>query len=298
MRTTAAQASPAGGGPLRIALVFPPATHPTSPPLGIASLKAYLGAGGLADVRNFDLNLAYYEQALDWVRDGRLKVGLRKMDQGETARRAPAARDFFRGRGRTGREKFFDLAAYNAQADTYTGFAAVVNGLFDSFSRKILLDLPAPPLVERFFDDLIDPLRSFRPDLVGFSILFSQQLFFALALAKLCKKMGAKTVFGGATFSVMPDPARLRAGPVPVRAGGEARSLDLAPLMDFLIVGEGEAGLKALADALRGGGLQPRGGAGVQPHLGTGLQPHLEIGLQPHDGRNFQPNGGSGLQPR
>ncbi len=231
--------------PLRVALVFPPAMHPTGPPLGIASLKAYLVSQTPATVRNFDLNLAYYEQAMDWLADRRLKMGLKKMDHGETAGRVLAARDFFRG-GRGA--EFFDTAKYNAHAGIYTGFETVLNGLFDNFCRKILLDDPVPPLARKFLEGLVEPLKSFGPQLVGFSVLFSQQLFFALLLAKLVRQMGAKTVFGGATFSVMPDPARLVSGPVAVQAGGRERELDPAALIDFLIVGEGEAGLKALVE--------------------------------------------------
>ena len=110
---------------------------------------------------------------------------MQKMDFETTAQKAAAARLFFCGK--EGVHRFFDLALYNEQARIYAGFSSVLNGLFDNFARKILLGLPRPPLVNRFFEELIEPLKAFRPDLIGFSILFSQQLFFALALAKLCK---------------------------------------------------------------------------------------------------------------
>jgi radical SAM superfamily enzyme YgiQ (UPF0313 family) len=200
---------------LRIALIFPPAMPPTSPPLGIADLKAYLETSATVEVRNFDLNLAYFEQAFHWLGDGRLRMRMQKMDFETTAQKAAAARLFFCGK--EGVHRFFDLALYNEQARIYAGFSSVLNGLFDNFARKILLGLPRPPLVNRFFKELIDPLKAFRPDVIGFSILFSQQLFFALALAKLCKAggepplpdcalaespraIGAKIVFGGETF--------------------------------------------------------------------------------------------------
>jgi anaerobic magnesium-protoporphyrin IX monomethyl ester cyclase len=261
---------------LRIALIFPPAMPPTSPPLGIASLKSYLETSATAEVRNFDLNLAYFEQAFRWLDNGRLRMRLQKMDFKTTAQKAGAARDFFCGR--EGLSRFFDLALYNEQARIYAGFSSVLNGLFDDFARKILLGLPRPPLVNRFFEELIEPLKAFRPDLIGFSILFSQQLFFALALAKLCKgsgepasghrqvresvetdpvwppnpaelprAIGAKIVFGGATFSVMPDPGRLLSGPLCVYQGGELKEVDTSRIIDYLIVGEGERGLESLA---------------------------------------------------
>ncbi len=231
--------------PLRIALVFPPAMVPTSPPLGIAALKSYLETGAAVKVRNFDLNLAYFEQAFQWLGDGRLRMRVQKMDFETTAEKAAEARSFFCGK--EGAHRFFDPALYNEHARVYSGFASVLNGLFDNFARKIILGLPAPPLVGRFFSELVEPLIAFRPEIIGFSILFSQQLFFALALAKLCRGSGAKIVFGGATFSVMPDPGRLLAGPVPVYSGGELREVDTGRLIDYLIVGEGETGLESVA---------------------------------------------------
>ena len=243
---------------------------PMGPPLGIATLKAYMQTGAAVEVRNFDINLAYFEQALQWLDDGRLRMRIQKMDCETTAQKTLEAKDFFRGG--QGIQKFFNLASYNEHARVYAGFSSVLNGLFDNFARKILLGLPTPPLANRFFDELIGPLEAFEPDLVGFSILFSQQLFFALALAKLCKGGGgpprpdcapekspraiggAKIVFGGATFSVMPDPGRLLAGPVPVYLGGERREADTASLIDYLIAGEGERGLESLASFLNSNG--------------------------------------------
>lgn len=250
---------PVAGRPLRIALVFPPAVLPTSPPLGIASLKAWLQSVGLdasVEVRNFDLNLAYFEQAARWLDDRRLQMSLRKIDIETTARKVKAAVDFFRGKEA---EAFFDLSLYDEHASIYTGFGSVLNGLFDNFARKILLDLPVPALAGGFFEDLLGPVKAFEPDLTGFSILFSQQLFFALALAKLCKGWNGprkvsdqgppKIAFGGATFSVMPDPGRLLAS-IPVPVGGGQGKVDAGRLIDYLIVGEGEKGLEALAKSL------------------------------------------------
>ena len=257
--------------PLRIALVFPPAMPPTSPPLGIAALKPYLETRSAVEVRNFDLNLAYFEQAFQWLGDGRLRMRIQKMDYETTAKKAAEAKSFFCGQA--GTQSFFDLASYSEHAGVYSGFGSVLNGLFDNFARKILLGLRVPSLVTRFFSELVGPLIAFKPELIGFSVLFSQQIFFALALAKLCKgsgqpqepdgalaeslcSFGAKIVFGGATFSVMPDPGRLLAGPIPVYQGGEPREVDTGRLIDYLIVGEGEAALESVAGVLASGSGQ------------------------------------------
>ena len=77
--------------------------------------------------------------------------------------------------------------------------------------------------------------QGFRPHLTGFSVLFSQQLFFALALAKLLgerrrsrnarlqnrRGRSASDCLRRGNLSVMPDPGRLLAGPVPVYLGNE-----------------------------------------------------------------------------
>lgn len=258
------------GERLRIALVFPPPMFPMSPPLGIASLKAYLDQGNDFSVRNFDLNLTYCEQAFEWLAAGRLRVAIKGMDQNSTAEQASTAREFFLGGNGLGR--FFDPREYELHARVYSGFGSVVNGLFDNFSRRILLGLPVPPLVRRFFEELIEPVKSFKPDLVGFSILFSQQLLFALALAKLCRESGMKTVFGGATFSVMPDPGRLLAGPVPVSAGKECGDLEPGGIIDYMMVGEGEIGLQKLAETLANGKSQLSGVPGLIRLEGGSLQ--------------------------
>ncbi len=262
-RSVGLKAREDASSPLRIALIFPPAVLPTSPPLGIASLKAWLGAaccGQGLEVRAFDLNLSYFEQAARWLGEGRLRMSLRKTDIETTAREVGEALDFFRGKEG---EAFFELDSYNRHAAVYTGFGSVLNGLFDNFARKILHGLPTPALAGKFFDDLLEPVRAFEPDLAGFSILFSQQLHFALALAKLCKgrqnclDRQTRIAFGGATFSVMPDPGRILS-PIPVPVGNErAARVDAGALIDYLFVGEGEKGLEALVKS----GLRP--GTGI-----------------------------------
>jgi len=119
---------------LRIALIFPPAMPPTSPPLGIAYLKAYLETSATVEVRNFDLNLAYFEQAFHWLGDGRLRMRMQKMDFETTARKATAARRVFTG---------FSIWPYttNRQGSMQalvrfsTGFSIILQGRFFSDCR-------------------------------------------------------------------------------------------------------------------------------------------------------------------
>ena len=237
----------------KVALIFPPAMHPTGPPLGVANLAAYLRRNGVAgDVKALDLNLAYYDLALKWLGNGRLRMSMRKWSHAETRERVIESFHFVRGR----REyPLSNIGAYNEHASIYSDFGALLNGLFENFARRMLCGLPVPVLAEEFFRELLRPVREYHPDITGFSILFSQQLHFSLALAgELKKEGGGSIVLGGATLSVMPNPEKLLEGPVPIRVEGGYREARLAPLVDFLLVGEGEPGLAALMDYGRGAG--------------------------------------------
>ncbi len=119
--------------------------------------------------------------------------------------------------------------------------------VFDRFARQAALGGEIAPLAEAYLAELVAPVREFSPDLAGFSLLFSQQLFFALALARPLKAAGSRVVLGGATLTVMPEPQRLLARELPVLFGGRLHLLDTTPLVDALVLGEGEAGLLALA---------------------------------------------------
>ena len=154
--------------------------------------------------------------------------------------------DFFMGKD--GRDAFLNLEAYNRHAAVYASFDSVLNGLFDGFARKMLAGLPVPKLVEDYFCELTAPVVEYAPQIAGFSLLYSQQLTFALAMTQPFKQTGMQTLLGGATLSVMPRPESLLSRPVSVAVGKETTEVDLTRILDGLVIGEGEAGLAALAD--------------------------------------------------
>lgn len=250
----------------KLALIFPPAMHPTSPPLGIACLEAFLQSQAYSgSIQLFDLNLAHYEQALRWLADGRLKMSLRKMDHDSTARAVLDVCRFFRGQ--EGMKAFLDLSTYNEKASFYRSFETVLDGLFENFARRIVVGLPVPPLVQSYFKELIEPVTAYEPTLAGLSILFSQQLYFALALAGYLKNDETKVVLGGATLSVMPDPEKLFSEPIMTQVGNERYEVIPNRFVDYLLVGEGEIGLAALAKHLDAG----RSAHHVADPVGEGL---------------------------
>ena len=229
----------------KLALIFPPAMHPLTPPLGIAALAAYVERQTGARVKCFDLNLALFEQALKWMADGRLKVKFKDSDHETTARRAIQAvaalksKDSSRG--------FSGIEEYDLYAADYSRFENLIAPLFTHQTKLIAAGKPVSPLIGRFFDDLIRPVIDFAPQMAGLSILFSQQMHPGLALAKKLKALGMTTVLGGATLAVMPDARRLIEAPLNARAGGKDVKIDAAGFIDFIVVGEGEMGLAGLA---------------------------------------------------
>lgn len=249
--------------PRRVALIFPPGIIPSSPPLGLAQLKAYLHEvlPGI-HVRLFDLGLAHYEQALRWIEDNRLRMRLKGCDAASSRESILHAAGLFKGS--RGLEEFLQLERYDESASVYRSFETMLNGLFDHASRRLLAGLPVPETIRQYLRELLQPVRAFRPDLIGFSLLFSQQLYHAMAMAKELKSAQNRVVVGGATLSVMPHPEVLLSDRVTMDLGGRCVPINLSAFVDYLLVGEGEVGLAALlqnmdGDLSRVPGLMARG---------------------------------------
>ena len=82
---------------MRLALLAPPYTHPTCPPLGPALLSAYLQKNlPNTHVSVFDLNLDYYLNGFDVIREKSLGLRLYKWDEQTTARHIDQAVSFFK----------------------------------------------------------------------------------------------------------------------------------------------------------------------------------------------------------
>lgn len=244
----------AGNGAIHddeVVLVFPPAMHPTSPPLGIAALKAFLQmTHPSVQVRAVDLNLEFHRQAASWVQERRLRMRISGMDADLAAVKIAEVNRFLQGE--EGFASFLELDRYNVAASFYEKYASVLHGLFDHFCRRTLCDLTVPPLAERFLRELIQPVLRFSPRIAGFSILFSQQLIFALAMAKILKEHGVAVVLGGATLSVMPHPEGLLERDFPLQVGGEWHRVDSRRILDLMVLGEGEVGISRLLGQLGG----------------------------------------------
>ncbi len=231
---------------MKLALIASPHTHPTCPPLGPAVLSAYLQKQlPDANVSLFDLSLDYYLSSFENIKEGVLGIRLYTWDEKTTARHLEQAVSFLKN----WQPDHSDLKEYHHWATIFLSFENIFNAFMAEMAEKALLGQSIPKKIETFFEDLIQPVLAVNPDLVGFSVLYQQQVVFAALLAKLIKKQSkAKIVAGGAKISIMTAPEQLLTTPLAQEKVGAAKIL-LKDFFDYLIPGEGELGLYHLCRA-------------------------------------------------
>ncbi|MBW3022084.1 cobalamin-dependent protein, partial [Candidatus Woesearchaeota archaeon] len=66
-------------------------------------------------------------------------------------------------------------------------------------NNKAIVDGRLPEL----FDELLNKIKEKKPDIVGFSIVYSSQAFYAYALIKELKRSGIKVIVGGPGVNVL-----------------------------------------------------------------------------------------------
>ncbi len=231
---------------MKLALIASPHTHPTCPPLGPAVLSAYLQKK-LPDVTIsvFDLSLDYYLSSFDKIQKEILGIRLYKWDEKTTARNLDQAVSFLKN----WQPNQSDLKEYHHWATIFLSFENIYNAFMAEMARKALTGQSIPEKIEVFFDDLIQPVLAAKPDLVGFSILYQQQVVFAALLAKLIKRQSkAKIVAGGAKISVMTAPEKMLTTPL-AQEKEDTPEILFKDFFDYLIPGEGELGLYHLCRA-------------------------------------------------
>jgi len=225
---------------MKLALIATPHTHPTCPPLGLAVLSAYLQQelpGTI--VSTFDLSLEYYLSSFDKTNKGTFGIRLYKWDEKKTAHKLEQAVDFLRN----WQPDHSNLQEYHHWATIFLSFENIFNAFMADMAEKALTGQNIPKRIETFFEELIQPVLAGKPDLIGFSILYQQQVVFAALLTKLIKKQSqAKVVVGGAALSVMVTPEKLLSSPLTPKNKG-VPEIFLKEFFDYLIPGEGELAL-------------------------------------------------------
>lgn len=199
-------------------LIFPPLASPTYSPLGITSLAAFIRREMPSlELSVFDLNLELWYSALE-EHDARDEI-----------------RAFL---------KNTDNAFYNEQL-YYLNYRRIwqeLKGQLDDIHSFCKVYLETDELVhslKQWLNREATRILSEQPDSVGISVMYPQQIFFSLALARYLKEevraesgqgQSLKIFLGGATLSAIESVELLAA----------------SSYIDALVVGEGEEGFKQL----------------------------------------------------
>ncbi|MFA4933206.1 MAG: B12-binding domain-containing radical SAM protein [Candidatus Omnitrophota bacterium] len=233
---------------VKVSLVYPPFSTPTSVPFALACLKGYLKRRDASfDVNTFDFNLDLYERFITAREDLKLSYFCRKLNlpclggkiyQPVSAGEFNAillARRYFRSTG-----KFTDSRHYSMHLrNFYTFFIDRIRVLYNRILENFLVDRRNNRLMLSFFKDEIARINSCNPDIIGISLhnLVAETFsFYPFALAKALKiSSKAPIVMGGSAFSH-------------VEAGDFLREFDS---IDYIIKGPGAESLYLLARNLK-----------------------------------------------
>ncbi|WP_018263007.1 B12-binding domain-containing radical SAM protein [Methylobacterium sp. WSM2598] len=214
---------------MRVALIFPPATDPRAPHLGLPCLAAVLREAGIrtdlidADIGGLTALLGAESVAasLARLRRGGARDGgaARLLARGEALVEAvPRALATLRDP-----ERFYDVHAFHAARETILDALDLVSAAaprpvrydlcpiryevegVDEQSLGDLIAVTADPDANLFEahwrSDLFPALDADRPDLVGISIVNRQQILPGLTLARRLRARGLFVVLGGTVFT-------------------------------------------------------------------------------------------------
>jgi hypothetical protein len=179
-------------------IVFPPFNTPTSPPLGAAMLKGFVERELPGwRVKIFDLNLWTFDRLLGALARGQFHLDLGAFPEGfQAAIDLLDAADAFRGKNG---EAFFDRPdLYNRYGEIFLRFTETYTRALTEACESYDKGGPRSPLIQEF----IDAILAEKPDVVGFSMIFSNQLPVGALLGKLLRKEhGLPVLFGGSCFA-------------------------------------------------------------------------------------------------
>ncbi len=200
---------------LKVNLLYCPFFDPITPPLGIASLKAYLEKYNNVQVSCMDLNLEWHTMMAENGQSGMEPLG--------------KAETLFKND-----DTFFDLAQY-------TGVAADLAECLDSAHTNTQYSMCQDNHSQQ--NNIVSYLKtkamSGNPDVVGLSVLFNSQILCSLLVAKKIKQENPEVivVFGGAGMLSSGD------------------QIIQNPFVDFVVFDSGEASFSLLLNCIRDGKL-------------------------------------------
>ena len=226
---------------MRINLISPPYVAPSYVPIGIAQLKSYIEERVMgASVRAIDLNIDFVNKIVEgkWANTCNICIA-RNYCKGR----------FFRDKVRPDQAKLLearDVIKDNEKLYDRDLFVRHVSPLYDLVNRysycffavlKHYLEgrIRDRGYVSHLLKDEVEKAMRGTPELVGFSVLSSTQLAFAVTMAKIIKKKyRVPVVIGGPALFTL----ELR------------KMMEMFSFIDFIIVKEGEEALLKLVNNL------------------------------------------------
>jgi radical SAM superfamily enzyme YgiQ (UPF0313 family) len=202
----------------KLCLIFPPLASPTYQPLGLASLAAFI------------------RQELPWINltltDLNLELWYSQLEQHSTREELLA---FLRNTDNA----FYKEELYNENhRRIWQELKTPIDNLL-GLCRSYLEDDALPVNLKPYLDNETARILGEEPDIIGFSLMYPQQLFFTLALAKHIKEQSRNGKHGV-------QPLRIFLGGATLSAINSSELLTACSFIDAILLGEGEAGMKQL----------------------------------------------------
>ncbi len=175
----------------KLVLVTMPFISPTSPSLGISSLKSYLEENFDIKVKCIDVNLLFYMDFIEYLRkDGR------KLNDREEA--MLGFQDYIKED-----RNLRDLEKLSINISEFVGGFEDVKEKAQAVSKEFIKGKRGDlSLLDRYADIILKE----KPDMVGFSVCYRENFRVSLAMAKRIRQLSkVKILFGGAYVSMISD---------------------------------------------------------------------------------------------
>lgn len=226
---TAAQRPTAPARSRRLTLVFPPLTMPTSPPLGVAMLKGFIEREMPEwQVTVLDLNIWLFHFLLGGLQRGEIHLtpAMHQRMGGDTAALLNAAAVF----------NGADETAFYQRPDLYDQFGGVFLRFTEIFTEILHGECEHWEKTGQssvMLDAMLAQVQATQPDMLGVSMIFSEQLPIGAMLGRYARQQwGRKVFFGGSCFT----------------EGVESFLKWYPQAADAIVSGDGELPLRALLE--------------------------------------------------
>jgi radical SAM superfamily enzyme YgiQ (UPF0313 family) len=149
---------------MNILLVYPPFCTPASPPYSLANLHTFLNSNSNIKIELLDLNLEFH------------KLKFSKY------------------------QEYFQNFTKNYSRDEYENISKeyhqITRKIYSENNLKVVKN-NSPELLKQLTEKILKQIKDKKEKVVGFSIIYSSQAFYSLALIKELKKHDIKTIVGG-----------------------------------------------------------------------------------------------------